>query len=452
MKKKILFFLLSCFVMQVLQAQKKVIPENIRCWSIYGPVMTYWQNEEIRRNFAGQLNTFLLKYHHLPLADTTQLAIQVLSENSKSDRIPLPVKDNDTSNLHMYLDIFENTPFAFFSHIEKTAKDSLLMNRAKSVFQIQLILAKSDRVVFNNTLDIIISAGSTPGMGIVSNTVALTAKGFAELLKTGMNLLMNPENDLSQIEVTVSPAFVADNFIIAKTSQQPRVYVFTTKDISTYAYKNKSQMIRLGGALYEEIRIKGKNPDKLPDAIMEAIRKTDHFSVSDYVFLRQECRDVLQNKNYLLKLLVQIDPENRPANNSFLFSNFVSGNFHYLFNEKDTVAIFAIEKAVTDPAKKIYINTISNGFDSASFVPIDTHQPVWPLVYDYVVKGKISKSNFSIKCCGYRNTIKEIYLDDKLICIAQGKFTPEKFVFFDASLSPELLNQLFMIGFNRFFE
>ena len=60
--------------------------------------------------------------------------------------------------------------------------------------------------------------------------------------------------------------------------------------------------------------------------------------------------------------------------------------------------------------------------------------------------------NFDQNSLPARNTIKEIFLDKKLVCIAQGKFSIEKFVVFDASLSTELLNQLFMIGFNRFFE
>lgn len=48
--------------------------------------------------------------------------------------------------------------------------------------------------------------------------------------------------------------------------------------------------------------------------------------------------------------------------------------------------------------------------------------------------------------------VKEIFLDNTLVRIMQGKFSSKKFVLFDASLSPELLNRLFMIGFNRFFE
>ncbi|MEN9686596.1 MAG: hypothetical protein RLZZ28_2382, partial [Bacteroidota bacterium] len=75
-----------------------------------------------------------------------------------------------------------------------------------------------------------------------------------------------------------------------------------------------------------------------------------------------------------------------------------------------------------------------------------------PVVFDYILSGKIGQHSFVIKCSGFKNNLKEIYLDEKIACIAQGKFSPEKFVLFNASLSPEILNQLFMIGFNRFLE
>lgn len=477
--KKILFFLLFCLSTPALPAQKKAIIEKIWCRSIKGPEILYFQKQEIRRTFAAHLNTLLLKYHDVTLADTSQLNIQVLDEISKSQKSILYKPDIDTSNLHMFLDIFENTPQAFFSQLAKTSDDSALMNRTKVVFQLQIMLLKKQNIVFINKVDIIVTAGNSPGMGVLSNMAALTGGAFAEMLNRGMNLLINPENKLAQIEVKAAPAFVADTYFIAKTSTQPKVYVTTTKGISSYAYGNKSEMIRLGEPFYEEIRMKGKK-NKLPVIIEDAIKKTNNSSISEYIFLHQESRDVIQNKNYLLKLLVQIDPENpygstglavtgnrvrylfnngvliNPENTTVripqLLTNFLAGNIHYLFNEKDTVAIFSIEKAVPDFSKKINLTTITNGFDSSDSFSFYKRDLARTYENAYAINGKINKFNFSIKCSGFGNTVKEIYLNDKLICIAQGKFTPEKFVFFDASISPELVNQLIIIGFNPFFE
>ena len=96
---------------------------------------------------------------------------------------------------------------------------------------------------------------------------------------------------------------------------------------------------------------------------------------------------------------------------------------------------------------------MTNGFDTLTYQTNPGYQAApWDVVYEYIVKGTMAKQDFTIKYSGIRNTIKEFYLNNTLVCIAQGKFSPEKFVLFDASLSPELLNRLFMIGFNRFFE
>jgi len=105
MMKKIPFFLLFCLSIQVLPAQQKVILESIRCRSSRGPVMVYWQSAEVRKVFGGNLNGFLLKYYHVPLADTSNLNIEVLVANSNFNT-PLYTSKGDTANLHLYINFF----------------------------------------------------------------------------------------------------------------------------------------------------------------------------------------------------------------------------------------------------------------------------------------------------------------------------------------------------------
>lgn len=449
-------FLLFIIFVQVLSAQKKVITEYIRCQSMKGPLMGYLQNEDIRKTFVSQLNTFLIKYHNTPLIDTTKLNIQILDADNKLELSPL-YKTNDISdNLHLFLSIFESSAKAFSSkylsqRTNLTREDSTYLDSIRSVLQLNVTLTKKDSIVFDNSLEMIIKPGITPGIGILSNTVTLTPKGFSEVLKIGMNLLLNPDNNLSEIELKASPAFVADNFILNKTIGQPRIYVTTKKDVHFFDF-NGNEMIRMGEAVYEEIRLKGKKVTKLNPSLEEIIKKTKNYTVSNFVFLHQECRDVVRNKNYSLQFFIQIDTQNPPPVPALIFTGFIKDNIHLLLNEADTIAQFSIEKSKPDPDKKLFIDKITNGFDSTSIFFLGTHQEPWVFIYDYVVTGKIGKETFGIKCGGLGNTLKEMYLNDKLVCIAQGKFSPEKFVFFDNSLSPELFNQLLMIGFNRFFE
>lgn len=460
--RKIILFGLFIFCLHNLFAQKKVVLEKLRCFSATGPTMNYFKDDATRKIIAIQLNRTLSQFRQASLLDTTTLADIEYVNNITSLATPdLSFTKTDSPYLHLYIDFLEIAPARFFSFPENRPTDTSILTRARSIFLLKASLLRSDKtVLFSEQLNIIVSASETAGMGIVFkydndagrlNQVVATPKGFAELVRAATNLLFDPTNQLEMVEMRVSPAFFADNYILPNTINQPRTYVATTKNISSYNYNNRGEMIRMDEPVYEQIIFKGKKAQKYPDAIMTAIKTADNYNSSDFVFLRQECRDVVRDKNYLLKLITQVDPANilPPL---LVFTGFLPGNCHYLFLEKDTLANFSIVKNVIAPDKKIYLNKVSNGNDSSSFLALIAAYSELKVVYDYVVTGTISKQNFSIKCSGFTNTVKEIFLNEKLVCIAQGKFSPEKFVVFDASLSPELLNQLYMIGFNRFFE
>lgn len=458
--RKIILPLLLVFCIQAIFAQKKIVLEKIRVQSFNVPLTTYLQNEEIKKTIASQLNQILLKHLLMPLADTGSLAVELIPNTSTIDLVKPDFTDPDTSRLHLYIDMLEAFPGRFFTSADTYTADPDMKKRAGTVFVLLARIFGSDKkTIFYEKLNVVVSPAETPGMGFLRGKgiqfgdLAITPKSFTEFVKTAANILFDPHNAMELVEMKVLPAFMADNYILPKTIGQPRIFVSTTKNFSAYNYQGKKEIISITEPVYEEIMIKGKKTEKYPDDITKAIKATEHFAGSDFVFLRQECRDVARDKNYLLKLTTQVDPVNMPEGKEFLFTNFLQGNFHYLFFEKDTLARFTIMKNIAEGINRVFPNHISNGFDSSSIFRFPTSfQENWMLAYDYVVNGLIGSHQFSIKCSGARNTIKEIFLDKKLVCIAQGKFSIEKFVVFDASLSTELLNQLFMIGFNRFFE
>lgn len=459
--RKITLFLVATICMHFSQAQKSVVLEKLRCFSATGMTMSYLKDEAIRKSFAIHLSKVLSQFHELPLADTNNI-FNIEYLNSMGDLAPQNILFTDKENayLHLYIDLFEVATDDFFAFPNNAPTDTSVRQRARSVFLIKGSLLRADKTfAFSEQLNVVVSAPETTGIGIIykyynvdgrQRQVVATQKGFVELLKAACNILFNPKNEMEMVEMKVSPAFFADNYIVGNAMNQPRIFVTTNKNISTYRYKETGEMIRLGEPVYEEILLKGKKAQKYPDDITAAIKKTPHFTSSDFVFLRQECRDVIRDKNYLLKLTTEIDPGFMMPP-PLTFTLFLPGNFHYLMLEKDTIARFTIRKKVSDRNKKISLNKISNGNDTSFFV-VNTANVDLNVIYDYVAEGTLNNQDFTIKCSGFTNTIKEIYLDKKLVCIAQGRFSPEKFVVFDASLSSELLNQLFMIGFNRFFE
>lgn len=455
MLRKLLFIIIIFSCVTTVNAQQKIILERFRCASLTGPVMNYLKDENIRRSIASQLNGLLVQSGFPGLTDTISLGnLEYNLAATKPEEILFA--DKDPLKLHLYIDLFEVSPASFFKVAGNISSDTTIQERTKTVFILKAGVYRSDRsVVKNEEISVVVSEAISPGMGIPFKTslgqLAVTPKGFVELFKATGKLLFDPKNDLDMVEMKVMPAFIGDNFIVAKAINLPRNYVTTQKNISTYTYAGKKEMIRQGDALYEEILLKGKKARKYPDDITTAIKKTLHYGNSDFVFLRQESRDVIRDKNYLVKMAVQIDPENwwpQPLT----FTNFLAGDFHYLLQDNDTLAKFSIEKSVTEAGKKIYLDKVSNGLDTVSFFQLKEGMSEMYVMYDYIVNGKMGTQKFSIKCSGARNEVKEFYVEQQLVCIAMGKFNPQKFVVFDASLSPELLNRLFLIGFNRFFE
>jgi hypothetical protein len=458
MRKIIVSFLLILSV-QAAFAQKKIVFEKLRCFSSNPPVTQYLQDSSIVRTILSQLNATLLKHKGLPIADTTKLKIEFLDFNYLPGPIKLEFTDKDPSVLHLYIDLFEEDPFYFFRKITTQESDSTLQARTKSVFAIAVWLVNGDKKIeLQEKLDAVITEAETPGMGIpydnglIFSDLSVLPKVFTAFLKTSTNILFDPKNEEDMVELKLQPAFLADNYILPKTLNQPRTFVVTKKGFSTYQSGGSSEMIRVAEPAYEEIVLKGKNAQKYPPDLIIAIRNTNNFSRSDYVFLRQDARDVIRDKNYLLKLAVQMDPAIISiGEEGYMFTNFLSGDIHCLYNDSNMVAKFSIQKKAIGN-NDISPSLIGNGYDTVSFYRIkNVTRSNWKLGYDYLVTGRIGNRAFTIKC-GPMNLTKEIFLEDKLVCIAQGKFTVQKFVLFDASLSPELLNQLFIIGFNRFFE
>lgn len=460
--RKIITCLLFLLAAQTVPAQQKIVLENLRLYNLNEPILRYLQSPDIKQTIVTDLNQLLGKKMNGQLTNTSDLPVELLDFNFVVPVIKPVFADPDPNLLHLYLDFIEADPFFFFRYDKENEIDSLTQKRVKTVFILKAHIYSSDqKLIRTEMLNVLISAAETPGIGNLYNLgirftdLTVTSKTFTELFKKSTSLLLDTANNLAAIEVKLQPAYLADNYLLPKTLNRTRIFVSTQKNISSYLLGKQSEMIRMGEPLYEEILLKGKKAQKYPDQITAAIKATQNFSKSDYVFLRQEGRDVLRDKNYLIKLCTQVDPTDIPENRNLLFTRFLPGNFHYLLQEKDTVAQFSILKEVTEKTNKIYPNIVTNGYDSTGFSTLPalgSRKTEWEVVYRYVINGSLAGTPFRIKCSGFDNSLREFFLADQLVCIAQGKFNPEKFVLFDASLSPEKLNQLFLIGFNRFLE
>ena len=429
------------------QGQTTIYPGNFRCISVNGPLMNYWADANTNSIFAKDLDSLLHIKRNWELTNLN--TIKFTRVDKKNESIPI------LKYPHLNIGLIEYGTYDYIKQFNLDIRDTTFAREVITVLHLQVQLeGKNQSILFEKELDVFVKKGLSNGIGIPINNLHFTRKGFLETLKKSFAILFDSTTTNEAIELTVGGAFVGDNFILAKTNGLPRSQVTTTKGISKFKYNGQEQLIRWGDQLYKDVVLYGKNKTLLPESLAKAFENTIGGENSNPVFLVQEGRDILANKNYAIQLGAHLGVD------AYHYLNFntvhpivklISGYNHFLLNEKDTAAIFEIQIDKVDTTKNIFLNQVSNGIDTSSVTSIESPEKVISLNYDYLIKGKLKKNNFEIKIAGDRY-LREFYLNNELICIANGNKNAERFVLLNNSISSEILNILFIIGFNSFFQ
>ncbi len=445
MKKTIAIIILTFSIINA-KGQTTIYPGNFRYISVYGPIMNYWTDSSTKKEFTISLDSILMVKRNWVLNKSNDFQFAAIKNNTSAKSI--------TRYPHLNIDFIEYATPAYIKQFNLDIVDSSFIKEVLSVLRLEVRLEdKNQLVIFEKELDVYVKKGPSNGIGIPINSLHFTKKGMLETLKKSFNILLDSTTTNEAIDLRVGGAFVGDNFILTKTNGLTRTQVSTTKSISKFKYKGQEQLIRWGDQLYKDVVLYGKNKTILPEKLLKAFEKNIGEADTNPVFLVQDGRDILANKNYTIQLSAHlgVDPYYLNFNTVRPVIKLISGYNHFLLIEKDTAAIFEIQINNVDSTKKIFLNQISNGFDLSSVTRFESLESEMPLTYDYSIKGKLKELPFEIKIAGDRY-LREFYLNNELICIANGNIAPERFVILDNSISPEILNTLFIIGFNSFFQ
>ena len=450
--RKISLFILSLVCFLFVSAQRNVVLEQVRTLSMMGPVMNYLTQPGTRADFLTQLNTQLLLKKNAKISDTT-LRIVPLENLNQFASSNVYFTKADTGTLHLYIDLYEYDPNTFYYNNPHYFPDSVLFKRAKSVLQLGVLFVDHQKkIIANDVLTICISIGGSNGFGITPSNLVATPKAFGNILNVGISRLLDEQNNTDLIEIKTPQVFYADNFILPIISNYPVIQTISQKDIFSYQRNGESEMVRLGDRFYEELIVTGKNKNIVANSpIANIIKATGNQNSSDFVQLRQECRDVIRDKNYTLKLITEVNPDFNFLSQADIFTQFLPGPVHILLKDGDTIARFNIVKNIGIPEKKIFLHKLSNGFDSSSVVSIGTTSAPRNVVFEYQLKGFLNNEPFVISCAD-KNSLKEIRFNEKEVAIAKGMYLPDRIAVFDASLETEKLNQLLMIAFSKFYQ
>jgi hypothetical protein len=442
--KKLFYLILLLFIGVQLPAQNKVVIESIRSYSMFGPTMYYLQDQTIQAGLTAKLKTLLSNYYNLTLVEEA-LPIQIYYTADALKNNNASFRTSDTSSWHLFIELYEYDPSTFMAGSMNQLEDTAIINKSKSVFQISILLANGQKQIINDqNIFAAITTSASSGGGISPKNI------FGSLVQAGLQMALDSSNLTEVVEIKAPPVYYADNFILKHLKNATKIEVKENKSVWQFNIDENPEVLRMGEQLYDEIWVKRKLIDSSASPLLlSKMKETGNTASSDFIYLRQECRDVYQDKNYTIKLATEIDPFSQATSKKQIFTNFLPGAINMMLLGKDTVAVFAIFKNIGDPVKQIYLDKTTNGIDSSSTASVSDEVYTFKVNYDYQMTGKIKGNQFTIFNF-WNNEMKELYLNNQLICIVKGKTDPENFILINGYNNPTMIKELLLIAYNKF--
>lgn len=433
----------NCFVAQ---SQTTIQPGNFECISLHGPLMYYWNNPTIAAQFTQDLNKELIAQKGYSL-NTNLVSISIL-KNIADFKNP----SNDIQpNSQIHFKLVEYPASLYLNKYYPDLLNDTSQEKIQSILLLEIsIQNKNASFEFSKRLEVFIKRNKSRGIGIPFSNLHLTGKAFSELMKKSVQIILDSTNLNEQIELKVTPPVMGDNFIIGAISNLPKINIESQGLFSKYRLNNQSELIRWDEQRYQEIILRGKNRTIVPPIINNALTEiTKEFPQSVYVFLLQDARNIVLNRNYQLAIPARIASAGEYTISALPLVEPLPGLVNVLLLEKDTIATFSIVTNKQHANQKYYPYISTNGIDSSSAVKISDQ--IKDLVYSsmFSLSGNIRNQPFTIEVGEF---FREIYLNNKRVFILGGMQQPERMVIFDSTLSNELINELILLSYNRFLQ
>jgi hypothetical protein len=448
--KRLIYICLLLLAGFKVPAQNKVIVESIRSFSMFGPTMNYLEDTSVRSSISAKLSAILNKNYNLVFSNTP-LPIQIFTNSDGLKNNTATFSSSDTSTWHLFVEVYEYDPLSFLSGATLETSDTAIIAAASSVIQISCILTNGlQEIVNNQTVYAAVSNTETAGFGIRPKNIFLTKKSFTSVVQVGLQMVLDPNNETVVMDIKAPNVYYGDNFMMGQIKNTSKIIVQTIKDSWSFGLLGNGEVLRMGEQLFDEIWIKRKLVDSsASELLLKKMKETGNTASSDFIFLRQECRDVYQDKNYTIKIATEIDPYSEATSKKEIFSDFLPGLVHMMLQGKDTAAVFSIQKNTGDPYKQVYLDKTTNGIDSSSTGRVSNKEYPFQITYDYQLTGKIRGEQFTIRSF-WNNEMKELYINNRLISIVKGKTDPENFIITKELTDSTMMKELLLIAYNKF--
>jgi hypothetical protein len=312
---------------------------------------------------------------------------------------------------------------------------------------VQLCLKdNSGTVQHKNNAYFIIKANNKNAFGYPDWSYSLSPTAFSDFFKQSITMLLDSSKTNLPINIVVGgAALFTDNFIMPNTVNKTRTFPEISKDFIKYSYADSSKiLLRFVEPIVYIMNLKKKPEIQYIQQYTAAINHRKENTNYKYCFAEQTFRNVLNNQNYTCKTFVAInDDAFNITQNGF---RYLPGKIHYFIADMDTLATFSIEQNILSPNKEVYLNKIYNGVDSSFQLTQNATVNKQTIIYNLQITGTLKNTPFEILCSA-NNTLKEIYHNNKLVCIARGENIPDAFILLDTNLPANIFEQLLMLAF-----
>ena len=448
--KYIFYFLfqLYCFTTQ---AQSKVVVEQIQTYSMVSPNANYWHLPDDIQELLANLDAGLFQQINLVRDRNYSTKSIKLTKQNQIGKITIDWSRSANANFHAYIELYEMSP-DFVTQNKLADIPASKMDSISSVWFISCNIYNQRReTIFKKTILLSMLPIKSIGMGYPMAIPASTPSFMYKAVQKGISFISPKVDDMEYIEAKVPAAYATDNFWMPFLHNQNRIQFDTGKAFISYQNISGIQLLRTPPAQMNKINQKDKSDNNPYFEILPVIKKRIGSSSNEYYHVLQPLRDVNRNLDYSIVAYIEfnLNPSEQEASKSPI--QFLPGDIHLIFLDQDSIGYFNVEESVIEKDKYFNPNEIFNGYDTSKKYNIGTLYEKKKIVSAKVIEGKFKSHQFKI-LINYANDLKTIFIDDKMVMVAEGKNKPLQMVTTNTLDDIEIKNFLLQMSFSEIFQ
>jgi hypothetical protein len=444
------FFLLQLIVIAT-HAQSKVVVEQIQSYSMVSPSANYWQLPNDINPLLAALDSGLFKEMNLIRDKNYKTAALQLSKQTQVGKITIDWSRSANINFHAYVELYEMSPeFVFqnkLAQIPQSKFDSI-----SSVWYISCNIYNQRREsIFKKTILLSMIPTKSIGMGYAIDIPASTPNFIFKAIQKGISFVSPNIDDMEYIEAKVPTAYATDNFWMPFLHNKNRIQFDTSRPFISYNNGDGIQLLRTPPAQMNKINQKDKSINNPYFDMLPIIKKRLGSTVNEYYHVLQPLRNVNNNLDYNLVAYIEFNANPNEQEGSQSPIVFLPGNLHSIFLDQDSIGSFSVDEVVVAKDKFFNLNEIYNGFDTTKKYNIGTFYEKRKIISAKSIEGNFKTHTFKI-LINYANNLKTIFIDDKMVLVAEGKNKPYQMVGDNLDNNSEMINFLLQMSFSEIFQ